>query len=91
MSSPAGKRGRSEDGTAIPRTVDGRITEVAAAEQLAFWQGMEASVDGMLVRRFLIHSPLSHTLSTQPYPFYFLLKMGGFFSIKGVAVYMYLR
>eukprot|EP00729_Bicosta_minor_P002896 gene2896-9236_t len=48
MSSPAGKRGRSEDGTAIPRTVDGRITEVAAAEQLAFWQGMEASVDGML-------------------------------------------
>ena len=71
MSSPAGKRGRSEDGTAIPRTVDGRITEVAAAEQLAFWQGMEASVDGMLVRRFLIHSPLSPLSQPKPYPFLF--------------------
>ena len=44
------KRIRSEDGTAVPRTVEGRITDVAAAEQLEFWQGMEASVDGMLVR-----------------------------------------
>lgn len=53
MSSPAGKRVRSEDGTAVPRTVEGRITDAAAAEQLEFWDGMEASVDGMLVRAFL--------------------------------------